>query len=143
MSTILKYADHAGRLGRIMLLVRFTMGAIGRLERGLPNEEDYRQSKEKIVEGYQKMLDALVDPLAVEDEQIRTAVDTASIVAEPSRNLIYNLCLVMLVTQVEIFIEHVVDVILIKEPRRLKDLASEKSLTASELVDLGSYEDVI
>jgi len=49
----------------------------------------------------------------------------------------------MLVTQVEIFIEHLVDAILYKEPRRLKDLAGEKQLAARELVDAQNYDAVM
>jgi hypothetical protein len=56
---------------------------------------------------------------------------------------VYCLCLVMLVTQVEIFINHLINSILSKEPRRLKDLAGDKQLNFREVVDAGDYEAVM
>jgi len=143
MSAVLNYSEHTGRLGNIALLVRFTMGAIDRLELSLPKEESYIKSREKIVEGVQMMLKSLVDPPQFDSEKVRSDVDKAFIVAQPSRNLIHNLCLVLLVTQTEIFIEHLVDVILSTDPRRLRDLAGEKNLTTAELVDLQNYDAVM
>ncbi len=139
MSIVLKYAEHSGRLGNIAFLVRFTMGAIDRLEQNLPKEESYIKAKEKIVEAFHMIVESLVDPPQVDSKKIGADVDKALIAAQPSRNLIHNLCLVMLVTQTEIFIEHLVDVILSTDSRRLKDLAGEKNLTTVELVDLQDY----
>jgi hypothetical protein len=55
----------------------------------------------------------------------------------------YSLCLVMLVTQIEIFIDHLINTILLAEPRRLKDLAGDKQLNFRELVDAQDYETVM
>ena len=49
----------------------------------------------------------------------------------------------MLVTQVEIFIEHLIDVILLADPRRLKDLAGDKQLTSTDIVDAQDYQTVM
>src|ERR1700682_3691612 len=143
MSTILKYAEHSGRLTNVAPVVRFTTGAISRHERGLPNDENYVRAKEEIVESYCRVLASFVNPPELDSEELKELVDRATIVAEPSRNLIYNLCFVMLVTQIEIFIEHLIDVILEAEPRRLKDLAGERNLTVAELVDLQAYDAVM
>ena len=58
-------------------------------------------------------------------------------------DLIQNLSLVMLCTQLEIFIKHLIDVILVGDPRRLKAYASEKNVTAAEVVELGDYGGVM
>jgi hypothetical protein len=108
-----------------------------------PQERPYIEARERVVEGVRQLLQSLAPPEEVDAEEVKKALDISVVAAGPSRNLLYNLSLVMLVTQTEIFIEHLVDVILTVEPRRLKDLAEGKTLTASELVDLADYESVM
>jgi hypothetical protein len=62
---------------------------------------------------------------------------------EPAKELLLNLGLVMLCTQLELFINHLVDVVLAVEPRRLMDLASDKQMTAKEIVELGEYDRIL
>jgi len=52
MSIILRYEEHTKRLANVAVLIRFTMGAIDRLERDLPNDENYIRAKEGVVEGF-------------------------------------------------------------------------------------------
>jgi hypothetical protein len=130
-------------LGNIGLLVRFTTGAIQEFERSLPKRDTYIVARDKVVEGFQNILQSLVDPPRFDADQIRAGVDRALIVAEPSQRLLYSLSLVMICTEVEIFIQHLIDVILTSEPRQLKGRWSEKQVSAGELVDLGDYRAVM
>lgn len=57
--------------------------------------------------------------------------------------LLLNLGLVVLCTPLELFINHVVDIVLIVEPRQVMDLASDKKVMAKEIVQLGDYREVL
>lgn len=139
----LNYAEHSRRLADIKFLVAFVMGAIGRMETTFPNEEGFAKAQKEIVAAFRMLLESVGQPPEFHVEQVKADVLKAFIPAERSRTLIHNLCFVMIVTQVEIFIEHLIDVILSAEPRRLRDLAGDKQLTARELVDAQNYDAVM
>lgn len=132
---ILAYVEHSGRLSRIALFVKFVMGAIAEFEVALPKRDSFKKAQGDMIEGFQMMLDALVDAPVMDTKAFVEAIHSAFVISEPSRQLVCNLSLVMLCSEMEIFIEHLIDVILTKDPRRLKDLASEKRLSAIELVE--------
>jgi hypothetical protein len=140
---ILNYSIHSGRLAQISLFVRFTSSAIREFEITLPKQEGYIAAKEKVVDSMKLVLSAFENPPALNVEQLERQLDSAIIISEPSKQLIYNLSLVLLCTEMEIFLEHLIDVILTNDPRRLKDIASHKQLSAAELVDLKDYESVM
>jgi hypothetical protein len=139
----LNYAEYHRRLGDIKFLANFVMGAIGRMEIAFPKEESFIKGQQEIVTALGAIFEAVSPPPELNVEQIKAEMTKALIPAERSRTLINNLCLVMLVTQAEIFIEHLIDVILASEPRRLKDLAGDKQLAANELVDAQNYDVVM
>jgi hypothetical protein len=130
-------------LADIKFIADFVMGAIGRMEITFPNEEAFIKGQQEIVAAFGAILESVSQPPEFHVEQIKADVIKALIPAERSRTLINNLCFVLLVTQAEIFIEHLIDVILASEPRRLKDLAGDKQLTANELVDAQNYDVVM
>jgi hypothetical protein len=143
VSPVLEYAKHCGRLSRIGSFVHFVIGAIDEREVSLPQKKEYIAAKEKVVEGFRMAFQAFENPPELDPDAVRKVVDSAFIVPEPSKQLVCNLALVMAVTEIEIFLEHLIDVILAKDPRRLKGLAFNKQLTAAELVELANYEDVM
>lgn len=61
----------------------------------------------------------------------------------PSRVLLLNLSLVMLCTELEMFVTHLVDTILASDPRRLLQFAGEKHVSTRELIDAGDYDGVL
>jgi hypothetical protein len=137
---ILKFEDHHSRLGNIASFVRFLSGAIGRTAVLLPNESGFLKAQEALVVAVHGLSKSVEPPLPFEPEEIKRVLANWAIPSEGSRSLVYSTCLVMLVTQVEIFIEHLIDVILSAEPRRLKDLAGDKQLSSRDLVDAQNYE---
>lgn len=140
---ILKFEDHHNRLGNIAWLVRFLDGAIGRAANILPNDPAFLKAQEELVAGVHKLGESVEPPFSFDPEEIRRRIAKWAIPSEGSRSLVHSTCLVMLVTQVEIFIEHLIDVILLAEPRRLKDLAGDKQLNSRDLVDAQNYETVM
>jgi hypothetical protein len=118
-------------------------GAIGRTAKSLPTEPGFLDAQEELVAALRLIGESVSPPTQFDAEEIKNCLAKWSTPTEDSRSLVYSLCLVMLVTQVEIFIDHLIDVILSVEPRRLKDLASEKQLNSRELVDAQDYETVM
>src|SRR5580704_12633857 len=121
-SIVLKFQAHHHRLGNISRLAHFLGGAIERTANSLPNEVEFIRAQEEIVASLQMFGECVEPRRQFDPEEIRTCLRTWATPSEGSRGLLYSLCLVMLVTQVEIFVEHLIDVILLAEPRRLKDL---------------------
>jgi hypothetical protein len=140
---VLKFEDHHNRLGNIALLARFLDGAIGRTAKTLPTEAGMVEAQEGIIAGLRLLGESFSPVHHFDAEDIKSCFTKWITPTEDSRSLVYSLCLVMLVTQVEIFISHLIDVILSAEPRRLKDLAGEKQLNFRELVDAQNYETVM
>lgn len=135
--------EHLTRLGRISLLSRFLDGAILRTGQSLPTEPRILENQQKMIESMRSLMAEISAPPRFTLEELRTAVVKWITPTDDSRSLVYSLCFVMLVTQVEIFIEYLVDTILLHDPRRLKDLAGEKQLNFRELVDAQNYDNVM
>jgi hypothetical protein len=140
---VLKFDAHHGRLGNIAWLARFLDGAIERTVSSLPNEVGFIKAQEEIIAAFRMLGESVEPPHQFDPEEIKSCLRTWATPSEGSRGLLYSLCLVMLVTQVEMFIEHLIDVILLAEPRRLKDLAGDKQLNFRDLVDAQNYESVM
>jgi hypothetical protein len=140
---VLKFENHHNRLGNIAWLARFLDGAIGRAAKSLPTEPGFLKAQEELLAGMRSIFESVSPPPQFDAEEIKTCLAKWVTPTEDSRSLVYSLCLVMLVTQVEIFIDHLIDAILSKEPRRLKDLAGDKQLNFRELVDAQDYETVM
>ena len=140
---VLRFENHHNRLGNIAWLVRFLDGAIGRAAKSLPTEPGFLKAQEELLAGLRSIFESVSPPPQFDAEEIKNCLAKWVTPTEDSRSLVYSLCLVMLVTQVEIFIDHLIDAILSKEPRRLKDLAGEKQLNFRELVDAQDYETVM
>jgi hypothetical protein len=140
---VLKFEDHHSRLGNIAWLVHFLDGAAQRLGNSLPNEPNFLKAREEIVTALNMLGESVEPPHQFDFEEIRSCLAKQATPTESSRSLVYSLCLVMLVTQVELFIGHLIDVILSAEPRRLKDLAGDKQLNSRDLVDAQNYETVM
>jgi hypothetical protein len=140
---VLKFDEHYNRLGNIAWLARFLDGAIGRTAKILPNEPAFLKTREELLAGLLMLFESVSPPPQFDADEIRDRLMRWVTPIGDSRSLVYSLCLVMLVTQVEIFTDHLIDVILSKEPRRLKDLAGDKQLNFRELVDAHDYEAVM
>lgn len=139
-SIVLKFDEHHNRLGYIAWLARFLDGVIGRGAKTLSTEPGMLKSEEELIAALRTIFESASPPLQFDVEEVKSRLAKWRTPLEDSRFLVYSLCLVMLVTQVEIFIDHLIDAILSKEPRRLKDLAGEKQLNFRELVDAQDYE---
>lgn len=142
-SIVLQFKSHHNRLGNIAWLARFLDGAIGRTAKSLPTDPRFLEAQEGIVSGLRRIFDSLSPSPEFDSEKIKNYLAEWVLPTQDARSLVYTLCLVMLVTQVEVFIDHLLDVILSKEPRRLKDLAGDKQLNFRELVDAQNYESVM
>jgi len=140
---VLKFDEHHNRLGNIAWLARFLHGAIGRTTKALPTEPGFLKAQEEMVASMRMFFESMSPPPQFDADEIKNCLAKWVTPTEDSRSLVYSLCLVILVTQVEIFINHLIDAILSKEPRRLKDLAGEKQLNFRELVDAQDYETVM
>lgn len=142
-SIVLKFEEHQNRLGHIAKLAHFLHGAVSRTAKTLTAEKGFLSAQDQLVAGIKLLSESFSPPLQLDSEKIRACLTRWAVPTDASRSLVYSLCLVMLITQVEIFIEHLTDVILSVEPRRLKDLASDKQLNCRELVDARDYETVM
>ena len=60
-----------------------------------------------------------------------------------AEGLLLNLGLVLFYTQLEIFVNDLLDAVLRAEPRKFMDLFAKKNLTAKEAVEAGDYERVM
>jgi hypothetical protein len=140
---VLKFENHHDRLGNIAWLARFLDGAIGRAAKSLPTEPEFLKAQTELLAGLRSSFESVSPSPQFDEEEIKNCLAKWATPTEGSRSLVYSLCLVMLVTQVEIFIGHLIDVILSKEPRRLKDLAGDKQLNFRDLVDAHDYETVM
>lgn len=140
---VLKFDEHHNRLGNIAWLARFLDGAIGRTAKTLPNEPTFLKAQEELLAGLRTIFESVSPSPRFDADEIKSSLAKWATPTEDSRFLVYSLSLVMLVTQVEIFIDHLIDVILSKEPRRLKDLAGDKHLNFRELVDAQDYDTVM
>lgn len=140
---VLKFKDHHDRIGNIAWLARFLDGAIGRTARTLPNEPAFLKAQEGLLAGLRKVFESVSPPPRFDAEEIKECLARWVTPTDDSRCLVFSLCLVMLVTQAEIFINHLIDTILSAEPRRLKDLGGDKQLNFRELVDAHDYETVM
>ena len=140
---VLKFENHHNRLGNIAWLARFLDGAIGRAAKSLPTEPGFLKAQEELLTGLRSIFESVSPTPQFDAEEIKNCLAKWATPTEDSRSLVYSLCLVMMVTQVELFIDHLIDVILSKEPRRLKDIAGDKQLNSRELVDAHDYERVM
>ena len=100
---VLRFEHHHNRLGEIAWLARFLDGAIDRMATSLPNEDNYVQAQEQIISSLNMLGESLDPPQQVDSEQIRMCLKAWATPSAGSRFLIYSLCLVMLVTEIEIF----------------------------------------
>src|ERR1700726_1690625 len=111
---ILNFTTHNGRLATIARFAHFTTSAIREFESALPKRESYIAAREKIVDSFKGILGCFENPPELDVEKFSSQIDSAVIFSEPSKELVYNLSLVMLCTEVEIFLEHLIDVIFMK-----------------------------
>jgi hypothetical protein len=148
-SAALRFSDHSSRLSQLDLAIRFTLGALRKHEKALAQSSEVASALEKIKEGSYMLAQSLT-----RDRLSREEVDAAAelelerfkksfLSAAPAVDLVLNLGLVMLCTQLELFVNHLLDVVLAAEPRRLLDLASDKEMKAREIVELGNYDEVL
>lgn len=139
---VLKFDDHHKRLGNIISLVRF-LDRIIKSSPSLPQNPSFDEAQQRLINSFVVLGKAVSPPHAFDPEELRASIQKWVSPTEESHSLVYSLSLVMLVTQVEIFIEHLIETILLADPRRLKTLAGEKQLTSNEIVDARDYDTVM
>src|SRR5271157_3157795 len=100
---VLKFDEHHNRLGNIAWLARFLDGAIGRTAKTLPTESGFLKAQEELVAGIRMIFESVSPPPQFDADEIKSSLTKWVTPTEDSRFLVYSLCLVMLVTQVEIF----------------------------------------
>jgi hypothetical protein len=66
-----------------------------------------------------------------------------NVLPETAPQIVINFGLVALCTELEIFISHLVATILRQQPALLKSLASQKSVSTNDILDLGTYEQIV
>jgi len=146
---ILLYQEHATRLIQIPWAIGFALKAVQNREEELRNNETQAPGMAVI----DSMLKTVADlhsaqgtstGLKAPPEQVFVNEIANTLVGGyPATEILLNLGLVMLCTQLELFLNHLIDIILRAEPRRLMDLASEKGLSGREIIELGDYHSVM
>jgi hypothetical protein len=153
----LAFSDHFARLCQISIFTKSTLFFIDRhdsehdsevaVAKATSDPEQQRAWLQKVVEDAPNEFFPHLYFTVSQARNRRWSFESGSLhktlFSEPSRQLVCNLSLVMLCTQMEVFMEHLIDVILHSCPLRIKDLASEKKFTAAELVDFRNYEEVM
>ncbi len=147
-SSELKFAEYSTRLSQVSHAMQYTVSGIRLKEHELSCDETVRGALDRIREASQKLGKALTPEPSPEEVHSWVEREIASLTesflrGRPHIQIVLNLGLVMLCTQFELFVNHLIDVILAVEPRRFMDLFPDKFVKAKEAVELGDYASVM
>jgi hypothetical protein len=139
-STFLEFKKHYNRMSQLYMATSYAIAAL---------DEKHESDRPKFDQWKVEHLERLTASIP---ETVRNDIDLTEVlegfqsflVLAPTANpIILSLALVSLCTELEIFISHLVHAILSVEPALLKSIASEKSLTGSELAECSSYQEAL
>lgn len=135
-SNILDFQKHSGRFTKLSFAVRYALAALENQKERIACDEEFQKT---FVDAVEKVAEQTSETR----EDIRAAIEAQLDFSESAKQILLSFALVSLCTELEVFISHLVSTILLTEPRMLKSLASSKSLTTGEILELGAYEDVV
>jgi hypothetical protein len=138
----LELEKHLARLRQLLAATQYTIDACEHREQFLNEDADMVVAREALIEKVRSL--AAAD--GQEDRAEETVRSSLALYFQPTavaKPIILSFALVSFCTEFEVFVSQLVRCILDKEPRIIKSLGSEKTLTAAEISDLGSYEGVI
>lgn len=128
--------------------MKFAVSGIRLKEEEISSSEAVRQAFDRIRDGFRMVGKAVTPEPHPEEVESYVEREIASFTnnflrGHPHAQIVMNLGLVMLCTQFEVFINHLVDIILATEPRRFLDLFPDKEMKVREVVQLGDYPSVM
>jgi hypothetical protein len=139
---VLEYNKHRIRLTELQNAVLVTIRALqaesSRVDERLQEQGEIKSNIEEL---HKKLVEQGIDRGATVDEITQSL--RRSFFPESTQQVTINFGLVGLCTELEVFISHLVRAILRQQPRLLKSIASQKNLTTNEILDLGTYPDVV
>jgi len=149
----LRYQQHFAQLATVFSAIRYGLNALQgheeRLRERVKDSPEVAEGIRKIKDGVTKIGQSFKPKVTLSDtqaqeleEQLHQLLDSL-VASEPARELLLNLGLVMLCTQLEVFIGHLIDVTLATEPRLFLQLAPDKELKAKEILELADHEAVM
>jgi len=150
MSTpIIRYEEHSTRLFEIEMAIKFSLSAMETKADSLKGDPKIDAAFAQMGSGFEKILESVrmddkdrASARKAHKSDLNKFKDVA-LGGFHARELLLNIGLVMLCTQLEVFINHLLDVVLAAEPRKILDLAPDKELSAKEVLDLGNYDAVM
>lgn len=133
---------HLARLRQLLAATQYTIEASEHREQFLNEDAEMLATRQALIDGVRSLAAANGQEDQAE-EAVRSSLALYFRPTAVAKPIILSFALVSFCTEFEIFVSQLVRCILNKEPRLLKSLGSEKTLTAAEIQDLGSYEGVI
>jgi hypothetical protein len=135
----LEFTKHHKRLAQLQMATLYTIAALDE-----KHETDQPKFERWATENLEKL--TAVIPESQRDEanlsEVLGTLKESVQLAPSAKPLVLSLALVSLCTELEVFVSHLVRVILASTPALVKSLASDKSLTGAELADCSSYQQV-
>jgi len=138
----LDFQKHITRLRQLLAAAEYTIDAYEHREQFLNEDAEVVEARQALLEDAR----SIIAKYGLEDQAEKLLNPSYASYLRPTevaKPIILSFALVSFCTEFEVFISQLVRCILAKDPRLLKSLGSEKTLTAAEVSDLGSYEGVI
>ncbi len=137
----LDFEKHIARLQQLLAATRYTIGACEHREQFLNEDPKMLEARQALIEGAKSVAAAYGQE--ADEKAVESAFGFYFRPTEVAKPMILSFALVSFATEFEVFISQLVRCILDREPRLLKSLGPEKTLTVTEVCDLGSYERVV
>ncbi len=149
----LRYLQHFQLLSAIPRAIEYGLAALEKHEVELrKNAKDGSEIADALAQirdgimGFGHTLRPKVKPSRIGFEEVEETLQQFAeslAAAKPSGEQLLNLGLVMLCTQLELFISHLIDVVLATEPRRLLRALPDMEIKIKEALELDEGEDVM
>lgn len=135
----LEFAKHHKRLAQLQMATRYTIAALDE-----KHESDQPKFERWASGNLEKLAGAIPESQRgnVNLSEVVGAIKDTIQLAPSAKPLVLSLAVVSLCTELEVFVSHLVRVILSSTPALIKTLASDKSLTGAEVSDCNSYEQI-
>jgi hypothetical protein len=139
----LRFNEFLQRVTDISCAVDFSVSAIDNHRVRLLPKQDETREVFRIKLGENALFSAANEQVKSKLAGILDSVLDRLCPDKPSKALLLNLTVVMLCTELEVFITHLVDALLANDPRQLLSIASEKNLSTAEILEAKDYEGVL
>lgn len=116
---LLLFAKHLERMQRVHLAATYTVRALEKKAEMDADNPVLVSAKKQIVDGLTMIANSVEPKIDADLQELMKAVDKMANFAEPARQIVLNLVLVTMCTELEVFIAHVIDVVLTIKPEVL------------------------